>query len=69
VEAVAPVTDPANQDTLRTIVEVMLADDRRAWQLDESDRWRRVEDMVDQAQGVDTFEALMGLARSDASAG
>jgi polyphosphate kinase len=68
VEAVTPVGDPASQDRLRTIIDVMLADDRRAWQLGEDDRWRRVEDVVDPVQGVDTFESLMGLARSAAIA-
>ena len=34
---------------LRAIVEVMLADDRRAWQLGSDDRWRRVEELVDAA--------------------
>jgi hypothetical protein len=49
---------------LRTIIEVMLADDRRAWQLDSEDRWRRVEDVAAERRGVDTFETLMALARS-----
>ena len=64
VEAVAPVTDPENQARLRAIIDIMLADDRRAWQLDSSDRWRRVEELVDQPRGLDTFEALMALAKA-----
>ncbi|MGI8928720.1 MAG: polyphosphate kinase 1, partial [Candidatus Limnocylindrales bacterium] len=67
VEADAPVTDPENQTRLRTIIDIMLADDRRAWQLDSTDRWRRVEELVDKPRGLDTFEALMALARTHSS--
>jgi polyphosphate kinase len=71
VEALAPVTDADAQARLRTIVEVMLADDRRAWLLGADDSWRRAEDVVDGAgaSGRDTFEALMALARSSHGAG
>jgi polyphosphate kinase len=64
VEALTPVADPDSQTRLRTIIEVMLADDRRAWQLGTDDRWRRVEAIVEQPRGVDTFETLMTLARA-----
>jgi polyphosphate kinase len=67
VEALAPVTDPENTARLRKIIEVMLADDRRAWQLGNDDRWRRVEDMVDEPTGLDTFETLMGIALAGAA--
>jgi polyphosphate kinase len=69
VEAVTPVNDEESQARLRTIVEVMLADDRRAWQLGPDDNWRRVEQVVEQPTGLDTFETLMGIARSGAAAG
>ena len=64
VEAITPVADTDSQARLRAIIEVMLADDRRAWRLDADDRWRRVENIVDEPRGVDTFETLMALARS-----
>jgi polyphosphate kinase len=64
VEAMTPVQDRESQARLRTIIEVMLADDRRAWQLGNDDRWRRFEDLVPEPRGVDTFETLMALARS-----
>ncbi len=64
VEALTPVTDPESQARLRTIIEVMLADDRRAWQLDNDDRWRRVEETTTEPRGIDTFETLMNLARA-----
>jgi polyphosphate kinase len=62
VEAMTPVEDPALQERLRTILEVMLADDRRAWALDAEGEWRRVEMLVPEPRGVDTFESLMALA-------
>ena len=64
VEALTPVTDPDSQARLRSILEVMLADDRRAWQLGNDDRWRRVEEITSERRGVDTFETLMSLARA-----
>ena len=62
VEAVVPVDDPRLQDRLRTILRVMLADDRRAWVLRRDDRWARVEDVIADPTGLDTFETLMGIA-------
>ena len=67
VEALAPVIDQESQARLRTIVEVMLADDRRAWQLGTDDRWRRVEETSPEPRGVDTFDTLMNLARSSSA--
>jgi polyphosphate kinase len=69
VEAVTPVNDPDSQARLRTIIEVMLADDRRAWQLGADDTWRRVEQTVAEPSGLDTFETLMGIARAGSAAG
>ena len=64
VEAVAPVSEPENQARLRHIIDVMLADDRRAWELGAEDNWRRVEQLRGQPGTIDTFEALMSEARS-----
>jgi len=64
VEALTPVADNESQARLRTIIEVMLADDRRAWQLGSDDRWRRIEEIVAEPRGVDTFETLMSVARA-----
>jgi polyphosphate kinase len=69
VEALTPVTDPDNQARLRTILDVMLADDRRAWTLDANDSWRRVDHVVAAPTGLDTFETLMGIALSGTGAG
>jgi polyphosphate kinase len=62
VEAVAPVDDPALQERLRTILDVMLADDRRAWTLDAEAEWRRVEAVTSEPRGLDTFEVLAAQA-------
>jgi len=69
VEAATPVTDQESRARLRTIIEVVLADDRRAWQLGADDSWRRVEKLVEQPTGLDTFETLMGMARSGSAVG
>jgi polyphosphate kinase len=61
VEALVPVEDPTLQDRLRTILEVMLRDDRRAWTLDAEGTWKRVESQLERSSGLDTFEVLAGL--------
>jgi hypothetical protein len=55
------VEDPPLQDRLRTILEVMLRDDRRAWTLDADGAWTRVETQVERSSGIDTFQVLAGL--------
>ena len=62
VEAMTPITHPDGMARLRTIIDVMLADDRRAWALGSDDGWRRVEHLTEQPTGLDTFETLMGIA-------
>ena len=44
VEAVVPVEDPEARARLAEIIEVMLADDRRSWQLGPDATWRRTEE-------------------------
>ncbi|MGH2466259.1 MAG: polyphosphate kinase 1, partial [Candidatus Limnocylindrales bacterium] len=68
VEAVTPVRDAAARARLRQILELMLADDRRAWQLGPDDRWRRVETIEPAPPGLDTFEVLMARARASIEA-
>jgi polyphosphate kinase len=64
VEAITPVRDAESQHRLRTITEVMLKDDRRAWVLGSDDRWRRVEEVVDEPTGLDTFETFEEAAKA-----
>jgi polyphosphate kinase len=63
VEAMAPVTDLDSQAKLRRIIDVMLADDRRAWTLGAQDRWMRVEDQNGRPGALDTFETMTLLAQ------
>ncbi|MEA2675988.1 MAG: polyphosphate kinase [Chloroflexota bacterium] len=63
VEAMAPVSDHDSRAKLRRIVEVMLADDRRAWLLGAEDRWTRVEEHNGRPGALDTFETMMLLAQ------
>jgi polyphosphate kinase len=58
VEAVVPVEDPDARARLAEIVEIMLADDRRSWQLGADAAWRRTEAIEGRAGTVDTFETL-----------
>jgi polyphosphate kinase len=62
IEALTPIDDQALQERLRTIIEVMLADDRRTWSLDAEGEWRRVEALLEAPGGIDTFRTLAGLA-------
>ncbi|HUP83353.1 MAG TPA: polyphosphate kinase 1 [Candidatus Limnocylindria bacterium] len=63
VEALAPVADSDGMAKLRRIIEVMLADDRRAWSLGVEDRWTRVEELNGRPGVTDTFETMMLLAQ------
>src|SRR5512146_3438233 len=58
VEAVTPVEDLEAQSRLATIIDVMLADDRRSWQLQPDARWVRTEVLLGRAGSIDTFETL-----------
>jgi polyphosphate kinase len=64
IEALTPVADAVGQDRLRQILNVMLADDRRAWVLGSDGEWRKVEALLDQPAGTDTFEQLMAMTRA-----
>jgi polyphosphate kinase len=58
VEAVAPVEDPDAQTRLAGIVDVMMADDRRSWQLQPDATWARTETLLGHPGTIDTFEVL-----------
>ncbi len=63
VEALTPVEDPALQRRLEEILQVSLADDLLAWQLDPDARWRRVRTTA----GIDTHLTLQERARRRAA--
>ncbi len=58
VEAVVPVEDNDARTRLAEIVDLMLADDRRSWQLQPDATWIRTEVLTGRPGTVDTFEAL-----------
>jgi polyphosphate kinase len=62
VEAVVPVEDPDAQQRIAAAFDVMLADDRRSWQLGADGTYRRTEDLTGRTPTVDTFETLQRLA-------
>jgi len=58
IEAVAPVEDQEARARLAAIIDVLLADDRRSWQLQPDASWVRTETLLGRAGTVDTFEVL-----------
>ncbi|MEA2518100.1 MAG: polyphosphate kinase [Chloroflexota bacterium] len=68
VEAMVPVEDGDARARIAEIIEVMLADDRRSWQLGPHGDWRRVEDIVGRPGTRDTHEELKARALASATA-
>jgi polyphosphate kinase len=58
VEAVVAVEDGESKARIAEIIEVLLADDRRSWQLQPDARWVRTETLEGREGTVDTFETL-----------
>ena len=58
VEVVTPVEDHEAQARLARIIDVMLADDRRSWQLGPDGDWRRTEILESVEGTIDTFAVL-----------
>jgi polyphosphate kinase len=69
VEALVPITDPGARARLRTIFDVMLADDSLAWLLAADGSWRRAEEIVAEPRGLNAHETLMSLTRAADAAG
>jgi polyphosphate kinase len=62
IEAVVPVEDAEARARLAEIVDVMLSDDRRSWQLGPDATWRRTEDINGLPGTVDSHEQLKARA-------
>jgi polyphosphate kinase len=62
VEAVVPVEDPEAQQRIAAVFDVLLADDRRSWQLGPDGKYRRTEELTGRPPTIDTFETLQRLA-------
>jgi polyphosphate kinase len=58
VEAVVPVDDPEARARIAEVIEVMLADDRRSWQLGSDAVWRRTEEILGRPGATDTHQVL-----------
>jgi polyphosphate kinase len=62
VEAVVPVEDPEARAKLGAILDLMLDDDRRSWQLQPDATWVRTEQIIGRPGTIDTFAALKAIA-------
>ena len=62
VEALVPVEDHEARARIAEIIQIMLADDRRAWHLGSDATWRRIEEINEAPGAHDTFETLKELA-------
>ena len=58
VEAMVPVEDGDARARIAEIIDVMLEDDRRSWELGSNGKWRRVEDLHGAPGTCDTHEEL-----------
>ena len=65
VEAVVPVEDNEARTRIADTIEVMLADDRRSWQLLPDATWVRTEALEGRAGTIDTFEVLKERALTE----
>ena len=66
VEAVVPVEDSEAKARIAEIIDLMLADDRRSWQLQPDATWVRTEVLQGREGTIDTFEVLKERARRSA---
>ncbi len=62
VEAMVPVEDGEARNRIAEIIEVMLQDDRRSWQLGPDARWRRTEEIEGTPGTRDAHEELKARA-------
>jgi polyphosphate kinase len=62
VEAMVPVEDGEARNRIAEIIDVMLQDDRRSWQLGPDATWRRTEDIQGHPGTCDTHEELKARA-------
>jgi polyphosphate kinase len=69
VECITPIYDPTHQKRLKTILDVMLADRRQAWDMQPDGSYvQRTPDPADPATEIGTHKRLMDLARTEAQA-
>ena len=68
VEAVVPIEDPEARARIEAVLEIMLADDRRSWQLGAEGAYHRTEELNGRPGTIDTFETLKKQAVETAGA-
>jgi polyphosphate kinase len=66
VEAIVPIEDPEARARIDAVLEVMLADDRRSWQLLVDGAYHRTEELTGKPGTIDTFELLQARAMAAA---
>jgi polyphosphate kinase len=62
VEAMVPVEDSDARAKIAEMIDIMLADDRRSWQLGPNAQWRRTEEILGREGTCDTHEELKARA-------
>jgi polyphosphate kinase len=62
VEAMVPVEDSDARAKIAEMIDIMLADDRRSWQLGPNAKWRRTEEILGREGTCDTHEELKARA-------
>jgi polyphosphate kinase len=62
VEALVPIEDPDAAARIGQIIGIMLADDRRSWQLGTDAAWRRTEELDGREATLDTFAEMKRIA-------
>ena len=67
VEAVVPIEDLEARARIAAIIEVLLADDRRSWQLCADGKYRRTEELNSAEGAIDAFEVLQAQAVASAA--
>ncbi len=68
VEAMVPVEDGEARARIAEIIDIMLADDRRSWQLGPDGGWRRTEEIQGALGTCDTHEELKARAIASTAA-
>jgi polyphosphate kinase len=68
VEAIVPIEDPEAKARIAALIDVILADDRRSWQLCSDGRYRRTEDLNKAPGKIDAFQTLEAQATASAAA-
>jgi polyphosphate kinase len=68
VEALVPIEDPEARARIEAVLAVLLADDRRSWQLGADGTYHRTEEMNATPGTIDAFETLKDQATQMAAA-